>query len=168
MMQNLAYSGAGVPYQNADAMSRVFGRYYDWAEAGSACPEGWRLPTDAEFVQLAKAGGGDAAAVSPGKVDGACGAMMADIYFNGSRMWEFWPDVKITNATGFSAIPAGYALTDDGVYNFKESGSYALFWTASGKDDVTAYARYIYVDNPTLNCSALDKEGVAASVRCVR
>ena len=50
---NLANPAYGVPYTNAEAMSEVFGRYYSHAEATKACPEGWRLPTDAEWRELA-------------------------------------------------------------------------------------------------------------------
>ena len=32
------------------------GKYYTWKEAKNACPQGWRLPTEAEFTSLINAG----------------------------------------------------------------------------------------------------------------
>ena len=50
---NLANPSHGASYSNADAMLDVFGNYYSYEEALNACPEGWRLPTDAEWAALA-------------------------------------------------------------------------------------------------------------------
>ncbi len=166
MMQNLAWAGAGVAYKESEAMSYIFGRFYTWDEAVSACPSGWRLPTDAEFVALAQSGGG-VPDVSGGDVASAAGALMIDASFNGEKLWEFWPDVRITNATRFSAIPAGYVTGIPGEYSFKALG-YAMFWTADAKDANEAYTRYIYVDKPILFGGASSKSGLRASVRCVR
>ena len=49
---NLAYTGAGLAYENADVTSYPIGRYYTWDEAMTACPEGWRLPTAEEWAAL--------------------------------------------------------------------------------------------------------------------
>jgi len=168
MMQNLSYAGAGKPFEEAEAMNYIFGQYYTWEEAQTACPDGWRLPTDAEFVQMAVSAGGTAPAESYGTISTASGALMGDIYFNGEKLWEFWPTVKITNASGFAAIPTGYALIEGDTYTFKDFGSYAMYWTADEKDSKLAYLRYIYVDKPDVYCAAADKNGIAASVRCVR
>ena len=35
-------------------MDMIFGKYYTWTEAQTACPEGWELPSDADFVELAR------------------------------------------------------------------------------------------------------------------
>ena len=54
---NLAWTGAGIAYENADVTSYPLGRYYTWDEAMTACPEGWRLPTDAEWASLGSVAG---------------------------------------------------------------------------------------------------------------
>ena len=53
MRQNLAWAGEGRPYYNCEAMSLIFGRYYTWNEAQTACPEGWRLPSDEDWAAMA-------------------------------------------------------------------------------------------------------------------
>jgi uncharacterized protein (TIGR02145 family) len=48
-------------YQDDELMCRQYGRLYTWDAARRACQslrEGWRLPTDAEWSQLAKGYGG--------------------------------------------------------------------------------------------------------------
>ena len=75
--ENLAYKGLdhasgdnqgkavfGIPYQNCEAMSDIFGRYYTWKEAMGLdedgnpsgvklCPDGWTVPTDEDWKNLA-------------------------------------------------------------------------------------------------------------------
>lgn len=55
MRNNLYHTGAGVSFENSEAMDAVFGRLYTWNEAVNSCPEGWRLPSDAEFTAMANA-----------------------------------------------------------------------------------------------------------------
>ena len=52
MRHNLAWTGSGCSYWNAPEMADVFGQYYTWEQAQTACPEGWRLPTDADWTAL--------------------------------------------------------------------------------------------------------------------
>jgi len=166
--QNLGWQGAGEAYKDADAMSYIFGRYYTWEEAQTACPPGWRLPSDEEWIALAEANGGTLAN-SSADVDNAAASLMEDLSFNGDTMWEYWPAVKINNAAGFSAMPVGYATVSDGKYKFRDYGNYTLFWTSSQTDDgERGVYRYIYVDKNTLFRGEGDKTSLAASVRCVR
>ena len=168
MKQNLAYEQMGTPRNGDKAASFVFGRYYTWDEAsGTLCPEGWRLPTDAEFIALAREAGA-AAVTSSEDIPDAAGRLMGSISFNGEKMWEFWPDVKITDNLGFSAIPAGYATLAGSIYSYYGLNSYACFWTADEIDADYALVRYIYHDNPAIVAGKAPKNSFAASVRCVK
>jgi len=168
MMTNLAWEGAGVPYQNARAASRIFGRYYTWSEAsGTICPEGWHLPSDSDWIALAEAAGATSV-TSPADIPDAAGLLMGNISFNGSAMWAFAKDVRITDALSFSIIPVGYARSDGGSYAFYDYGKYACFWTADERDENMAVARYIFWNKPALSAAAMPKEGLAASVRCIK
>lgn len=159
MIQNLGWRGAGESYEDSEALDPIFGRYYSWTEAASACPDGWHLPSDADFKALAEVSGAGERA--------SAGSLMVDASFNGSKMWEFWPAVKITNATRFSAIPAGYKTGSGTSWSHKGFNSYAMFWT-SDTDGGMAIARYLYVDKTELFSGAYGKDAVKASVRCVR
>lgn len=159
MIQNLGWRGAGQSYENSEAMDPIFGRYYTWDEAVSACPDGWHLPSDADFKALAEScGAGENA---------SAGSLMVDATFNGSKMWEFWPAVKITNSTRFSAIPAGYMTNNGTSFVLKGFNDYSMFWASDSGSDM-AVARYIYVDKTELFAGEFGKDAVRASVRCVR
>ena len=160
MQNNLYYSGSGVSYEYSDAMDPILGRLYNWDEAVEVCPEGWRLPSDADFAALVGSEGET--------FEGSAGKIMADVYFNGSKMWTFWPEVKITNSTKFSAIPAGYAVDNgEGSQKYVGTNSYATFWTADENGNEGIY-RYIYVSKDSIYKANGDKKSFRASVRCVK
>lgn len=164
---NLGYSGSGISYLNCEVMDEIFGRYYTWEEAQNACPAGWHLPSNQEFAALADSLAGDSAAFQADddfKV--IAGDMMANAYFMGSRMWEYWPQVNITNKSGFAAIPVGYVNNGNTAYTYIGVNSYAVFWT-SDEDGDSGFARYIHVESPDMYLGKLNKN-ILASVRCVK
>ena len=152
MAQNLGETGSGMPYEKCEVLNSVFGRYYTYEEALTACPEGWRLPTAAEWDAL----GTDA------------GKLMADATFLDVKLWKHYKEVTITNETGFNAIPTGYI--DKTEYYCSNMGikEYATFWTADSKDDTLAYYRYIFGGNPTVQKGEGSRTTLALSVRCVK
>lgn len=156
----------GAPYLDSEVMSYVFGRFYTFEEAQTVCPTGWRLPSDEEWIALGKLYTGKDTAWSE-SIEGAAGAFMADAYFNGDKMWEFWPAVKITNESSLSFIPAGYAIHNDSFVKYIGAQDYAVFWTSSTTPDGKAVYRYINVHQPDIMFGTADKTSFAASVRCV-
>ena len=166
MLRNLAWDGAGKSYASSECMDGIFGRYYTWEEARTACPEGWRLPSDSDFVALANAAGASSAKALE-DITGAAGALMGDVRFNGNAMWTYWPDVKITNSTLFTAIPVGYLLQAGTSPVYEGFDNYAAFWTSDETGD-DAVARYINVGSATLFVGAIDKNSVGFSVRCIK
>lgn len=169
MRNNLCYTGSGVPYRECEVMNAVSGRFYTWEEAVKACPEGWRLPTDAEWTAMVSAVTGtsySAGAMLPG----AAGALMADAYFNGNKLWEFWPEVKIANTSRLAVTPFGYATVDGENHSYVGMGNYAVFWLADSatNTDTQALYRYFYVKQPDIYIGQADKSHFGASVRCVR
>ena len=173
---NLENASCGAPYARAEIMSGVFGRFYNYEDALTACPEGWRLPTEEDWLALGEALGSKANTY--GVVKGITAKLMADVKFNTATMWEFWPAVgNITNESKFSAVPAGYVnlgnKASDGTYPEADSNGvyeYAVFWTANAVegDNEMAYYRYIVDNEPDLFISKGDKKNFGASVRCVR
>lgn len=152
MTQNLAETGSGLPYEKCEVMNSVFGRYYTYEEALTACPSGWHLPSAAEW---------DAIGTDSGK-------LMADATFLDNKLWKHYKEVAITNETGFNAIPTGYI--DKTEYSSSNVGlkEYAAFWTADSKDASLAYYRYIFGGNPTVQKGEGSKTSLALSVRCVK
>ena len=173
---NLSARTGGMPYANADIMSDVFGRYYNYEDALTACPEGWRLPTEEDWIALGEAL--NASADKYGVLKGVSSKLMVNATFNGAVMWEYWPAVgTITNESKFSAIPTGYVNlgNPDANGSYPEADSYGIyeysvFWTADAVegDDSMAYYRYLVGNQPDLFISKGDKKNFGASVRCVR
>ena len=111
---------------------------------------------------------------------------MGNTYFNDDLMWEYWPSVgEITNSTGISMMPVGYATLGnkntspkenefiDNTYPqamFKGYKQYAAFWTAdTAKDEEgMAYYRYLISEQPDLFIEKGDINSFGASVRCIR
>lgn len=158
---------AGHPYYDCNAMLRPLGGYFTLEEALKACPDGWHLPTDAEWVELIKLAGGPQD-LQPG-MDSPAGAgnLMVKCTFNDSNLWEYYRGVSIQNSTHFSAIPAGYASLSSGSNAFSGFGSYAAFWTADEQDGMGVY-RYIYQECDNVYAGLGDKSSFGASVRCVK
>lgn len=150
-------------------MGDVLGMFYTHNQALNVCPEGWRLPSDDDFIELAKTAAPDVEASKAEMIKGVAGHFMVNAKFNGTRMWEYWPTVTITNSTLMSAIPTGYAIVpeEDGQNTFDGIFSYAGFWT--GDTDANGYGiyRYIYVDKPDLYASS-GAGSLALPVRCIK
>ena len=189
-------SYSGVAFRNANVMSNIFGQYYNYADAVSACnsigENDWHLPTENDWIEMVKWAVKDntnAPEIKPfsniywdKELNGTptlASQLMADGYFNSEVMWAYWPAVgDITNRTGLAFIPTGYAnlgITPSVKSSYPDACfeglfDYAVFWTASeveGEEDM-AYYRYVYGYEPHLMIGKGNKESFAASVRCVR
>lgn len=168
--RNLAWKGAGLSFQNCEVMDAIYGRYYTWTEAQTACPEGWRVPSDEDWFSLAQAAGYKEEAKN-GSFMGIAGALMVNAYFNNTRMWEYCPEVKITNKAGFSAIPTGYG-TKASSASFTGDFEYAVYWSSESVapegEESTGVYRMIYWQKPDVIRAAVDKTNFIVPVRCVR
>ena len=153
MGQNLYGTLVGRDYKDCEVVSDIFGRYYTWEEARSVCPDGWRLPTAQEFDTALGSVAGD---------------LMVKAMFQDIEMWPYWPQVKITNAFKFNAIPTGYMdlTTESLMYGYQD---YACWWTADELEDVDmGVFRYLYKDQPVIMKGKGSKTSLALNVRCVK
>ena len=166
MTSNLAFEGAGSPFYDCDAMIDIYGMYYTYEEALTVCPEGWSMPDSEAWKSLASVFEGEVD--NSGSIMGIAGDLMVDGYFNGKRLWEYWPDVKITNKALFYSLPTGYDQINSKGNKFSGSGNYAAYWTADALDEDDAYYMYIYLKNPDVYRGSADRTHFAAPVRCVR
>lgn len=158
MADNLAYFEKdaegkytlGNPYSGVKATEDVFGGFYSWGDARKACPSGWRIPTIEEWNALGE----------------SAGDLMCDAYYNGGRLWEFWPEVKKTNKHNFFAMPFGYATIVDGEYTFTGFNDYAFYWADDAGKPV---CKYIYVSNPkVIDWPSASETDFAAQLRCIK
>jgi len=115
MAKNLNYNATGSKcYENLESNCTKYGRLYNWATAMTACPEGWHLPSNAEWTALIDFAGGKTA----GKK------------FRATTGWNDY-NGKSGNGTddyGFSALPGGFGLSDG---RFSSVGNEGYWWTSS-------------------------------------
>lgn len=157
----------GVGFAGSDVMSYVMGRFYNWNEALTACPDGWRLPTEEEWMESAQALSSETL-VKMERWPGIAGDLIGYTKFNDTyELWEFWPEVKVTNKTGFSAISAGYCVNRK---DFESLYDKAVFWTATEDpgDPSKGVYRYLAAGKPDIYVGSSDKENFYANVRCIR
>lgn len=174
---NLANTASGAPYLNEDLVSDIFGRFYSYNEALNACPEGWRLPTEEDWMALADALDSPATGKYESFQDVAS-KLLVNAYFNSKAMLEYWPQVgEVTNQSKLAFMPFGYAnlgpADESGKYpdaRFEGMTEYVAVWTADkveGNEEM-AYYRYIISDQPEMLVGMGDVNTFGAQVRCVR
>ena len=156
----------GHSFEDSPAMQNIFGAFYTWEEAKNACPDGWHLPTDREWVEMLKALGAPADLKPLETSPVGAGKLMAPVQFNGNNMWDYYRDVTIKDEA-IGAIPAGYATISDGAYKFYGKNNYAVFWTIDEHEGMGVY-RYIFAQKDNVYVATADKKAFAANVRCVK
>ncbi len=170
MRQNLAYEASGIRCFDSGVMTGLFGMFYTWEEArnGNVCPEGWELPSENDWVELAEFCG-DENAARFGTFTGIAGKNMVDASFNGKPVWEFWPQVRITNESHFAALSTGFCDILSDSHKFRGWSEYAGFWTGDETDDsASGVYRYFHVESDNIFAGKGDKTNLAMSVRCIR
>lgn len=152
MAQNLNYVTSGSrAYKLSTDSAAKYGQLYDWNTATSACPTGWHLPSDAEWIQLENAVGGSATAGTALKATSG------------------WAGGNGKNTSGFNGLPGGYYNSYDGSTG---SGQYAVWWTSTESESgYTAYTRmlnYSIIGSSSTYFFAGNESGTYNSVRCVK
>ena len=144
--RNLNYdpgsSGTSVCYGNQSKNCVEYGRLYNWETAMAVCPDGWHLPSQAEWNIL----GDDAKKLK----STSCW------YNNGNG----------TDDYGFSALPGGYGYSDGSFYRAGDNG---YWWSASEYENrnASAYGRYIYYTSDNAGWTHGGKSSLQ-SVRCLQ
>lgn len=131
----------------------VYGKLYNWYAAANPllCPQGWHVPSDAEWTVLTDHLGG---------MDIAGGKMKSP----GTQHWAA-PNMGATNESGFSALPGGDRFANNGVfYNLGHGG---FWWSTSEDGEGNAWNRLLVYFNDGVNREHSNvRDGFC--VRCVR
>lgn len=133
---------------NADNCNH-YGRLYTWKSAAEGCKalgEGWRLPTNEEWRQMARPFGG---ALEDSKDSGRA-AFNALIYGGNA---------------GFNAVFGG---TRDANGDYRRLGAHGFYWTATETDTATASFYNLGKNGRMLNRIGDGEKQRAISVRCVK
>jgi uncharacterized protein (TIGR02145 family) len=144
-------TGAWCYYDNDP--SSGYGKLYNWYAVNDPrglAPQGWHIPTDAEWTTLSTFLDGDAAS----------GGKMKSI---GITKWTF-PNTSATNESGYSGLPGGNRSSSG---TFSNVGGIGVWWSATELYSIWAWGRGLYSGIGLLGRGEYNK-GSAFSVRCIR
>ena len=176
----------GVAYRycpdNESANVDDYGYLYNWSAVmnGSAsseanpsgvqgiCPDGWHVPSDAEWTQLENYVSSQSQYVCGSSTSKIAKALASEVgWYNNTENCAVGDNPSTNNATGFSARPAGHYYGSYGYFGYG-----ANFWSATQNDSYYAYNRGLDYNNGSVSRSNDSKNGGykvdGYSVRCVR
>ncbi len=113
------------------------GNYYSWEDAQNACPVGWHIATDDEWIELEKfigIGNGDWYIFSQKRGSGEFSKLSSRMDYS---LFEGLEDNAAINELGFSAYPCGYFETNN-QNKPQDFGLAAYFWSSTEKDNLDA------------------------------
>ena len=138
------------------------GRLYTFEAAIEACPDGWRLPEDNDWMDLEKALGMPQT------------HLMIDGYSTNRGNGE-GNKLKVGGSSGLEFKISGFAYINNGEAEFKgiddDDRPRSYFWTATNRavnNQTVAYRRRIEAKNGYIFRFRNPTEGYAVSVRCVQ
>ena len=146
--------GAYCSYNNDPNLAAVYGMLYNWyavSDSRNIAPEGWHVPTEAEWDKLIDWLGGE---------DTAGGELKA------TELWSA-PNAGATDSSGFHALPGGMKL---GSYfiNLNTQGIFRTksYWNIGGQVWPVNYT--LYSDSVNVLTYSLNYKTMGISVRCVK
>jgi len=158
MAENLKYESPNSRcYNDEPANCEIFGKMYDWKTAKIACPNGWHLPNDNDFLDLSDFVEGISECWN-------CAGIML------KANSDLWASNKGRDEFGFTALPGGYHR--DNYSGFAQKNMTAGFWSATeGSMQGSAHFRYFTSSTSSLS-SSLNLDGfyvdnALANVRCI-
>jgi uncharacterized protein (TIGR02145 family) len=148
-------TGAWCYYANSSSNGITFGKLYNWYAVNDTrglAPEGWHIPTDAEWTVLTTSLGGESLA----------GGAMKEV---GTTHWTS-PNTAATNSSGFTGLPAGGHTNFAPLY-FEDINDGTSFWSATQNSATDAWSRSLfYTETNVFKESYFKNFGL--SVRCVK
>jgi len=149
MAQNLNYeTDSSFCYKDSVEFCEKYGRLYTWDAVVDVCPDGWHLPSKAEWETLITAVGGQATA---------------------GKMLKSTSGGKGSDAFGFSALPAGYRVKGGG---YLYAGAHTFFRSStvsSTEINNGPYSAFLdFNADYAAGMSSDDYNNYGFSVRCLK
>ena len=141
-------------YNGDESNVNVYGRLYTWYAATDnrkIAPEGWHVPTNAEWTTLIDFLGGEE--VAAGKLKES-----------GLSHWKS-PNANSTNESGFTALPAGSRWHTG---EFVQLGEYVHFWAADQQYPDWAWRVLLRYDESLQNQRGSASPKIGWPVRCIK
>jgi uncharacterized protein (TIGR02145 family) len=147
-------TGAWCWYNNDSTNGTKYGKLYNWYAVNDArglAPQGWHIPSDAEWTILSSTTlGGDATA----------GGKMKDA---GTLNWAS-PNTGGNNESGFAGLPGGYRSVNGPFFNV---GLLGYWWSSTESSTTNAWFRSLNYNFGLVSRDDFSKR-FGYSVRCLR
>jgi uncharacterized protein (TIGR02145 family) len=146
-------TGAWCYYNNDPIQGAKYGKLYNWYAVNDPrglAPQGWHIPSDAEWTTLANSLGGEIVA----------GGKMKE---PGTANWT-GPSNVATNSSGFTGLPGGNR-NNDGPFN--TIGNNGLWWSSTETSTTSAWFRLLSYNDGRLDRFFTNRQA-GFSVRCLR
>jgi len=158
-------TGAYCHYDNNEDNVDIYGRLYNAYtvyDSRHLAPEGWHVPSDAEWKQLEMYLG-----MSQAEADGSSwrgtdeGGKLKE---TGTTNWDA-PNTGATNESGFTALPGGFR----NVYGyFISMAKYAYFCSSTALPGDSVWMRYLNNSKSQIARGVCPPGNVGFSIRCVK
>ena len=150
-------------YSNSAANGTKYGHLYNWyaaVDAKNIAPEGWHVPTDAEWTTLTTYVSTHlGTSVNIPKALASTTDWASHLLAN-----ALGNNTAINNSTGFSVLPSGYR---DGAGASNSITYYSFLWTTLELNATTAWCRWFdYSTTTVIRVNGQKKSGYA--IRCVK
>ena len=143
-------TGAWCYYENNTPNGNTYGKLYNWyaiKDPRGLAPNGYHIPTDAEWTILTTYLGGES---------------VAGTKMKSTTGWQ--NNGNGTNTSGFSGLPGGYRY-NNGLFSL--IGSFGNWWSSSESSTNFAWCRYLQSSNGSLyRNNSFKQNGI--SVRCLK
>jgi uncharacterized protein (TIGR02145 family) len=139
-------------YLGNESYVATYGRLYTWyaaTDSSGICPEGWHVPSKAEWTTLATYLGGES--VAGGKLKET-----------GTIHW-LKPNIGATNETGFTALPVGFR-SFAGLFFYRSNSAW---WSSTSETAISAWYQSIQYDYSEI-IPFSNSKAFGFSVRCVK
>ena len=133
------------------------GRLYDLEGARKACPEGWHLPRDREWMDLLV-----------GLTHCYDGVDKCEKFANKMKATTGWQGGGGTDEYGFSIFSSGYRkMVGKSIVRYEDMGEYAGFWSAQNGRNETIWIWAMGRMSDQMVRQLVPSKTNAYSVRCI-
>jgi len=139
------YEGISVDDAKAHSNYEDYGVLYNYIAASTACPDGWHMPTNEEWITLTDFIGSDAGS-----------------HMKTTTGW--YNDGNGDNSSGFNGVPGGYRTNSATITGITK---YSIFWSSSSYDTGRNKVQYLYHGYSVLT-QLKDYHRTGLSLRCIQ
>ncbi len=151
------YNGRDTSLAKQSAMFSLYGTLYNFTAAASACPAGWHLPSDAEWLALEKHLG-MSEAESTGRDWRGSGQISPKV-----KSTTGWKEGSSTNESGLNLLPGGCR----GYEGFQSASFCGYYWTSTPHDGDNGWRRGFCGDDNGVSRQD-ERRYFGCSVRCIK